>query len=105
MIRRQMTGWKIGPVGMFLLGGLVLLMLLIVVLPDDVDLPDAAFHRGTGPVLVHAQVTSAPVSLIPSVVLLLAFIPPIFVHFHPRPAFVAYSASSFGPILLCSLRR
>jgi hypothetical protein len=43
-------------------------MLLIVVLPD-VDLPDTAFHRGTAPIVVHAQATSAPVAVIVAPVL------------------------------------
>ena len=54
-----MAQWKIRPAALFILGGMVILMLLIVVLPD-VDLPDTAFHRGTAPVVVHALATSAP---------------------------------------------
>jgi hypothetical protein len=60
MIRCRITGWNISPASRFLLGGLIVLMLLVVVLPDDVDLPDAAFHRGTAPVVVHARATSGP---------------------------------------------
>jgi hypothetical protein len=47
---------------LFILSGLVFLMLLIVVLPE-VDLPNTAFHRGTAPIVVHAQGTSAPVTV------------------------------------------
>jgi len=31
--------------------------------PPDVDLPDAAFHGGTAPVVVHAHATGAPVAI------------------------------------------
>jgi hypothetical protein len=54
-----MSRWNAKTSTLFLLGGVVFLMLLIVVLPD-VDLPDTAFHRGTAPIAVHAQATSAP---------------------------------------------
>jgi hypothetical protein len=54
-----MKRWKINPVSLAVLGCLVFLMLLILVLPD-VDLPDFTFHRGTAPVLLHAQATAAP---------------------------------------------
>jgi hypothetical protein len=54
-----MARWNIKPATLFILGGMIILMLLIVVLPD-VDLPDAAFHRGTAPSVLHAQATSAP---------------------------------------------
>ena len=56
-----MKRWNINSAGLFVLGFLVLLMLLIVVVPDNVDLPDTAFHRGTAPILVHSQATSPPV--------------------------------------------
>lgn len=54
-----MSRWKLGPLGIFILGSLFFLMLLIVILPD-VDLPDTAFHRGTAPMVVHSRATSAP---------------------------------------------
>jgi hypothetical protein len=54
-----MARWSIRPSAVFILTGMIFLMLLIVVLPD-VDLPDAAFHGGTAPVLVHAQTAAAP---------------------------------------------
>lgn len=60
MNRLHSSNWNASPVRLFLLGGLLALMLLILVLPDDVDLPDAAFHRGTAPVLVHSTGLSAP---------------------------------------------
>lgn len=45
----------------WILGSMFVLMLIIVILPD-VDLPDTAFHRGTAPVVVHSQATAAPAS-------------------------------------------
>lgn len=57
-----MSRWKLGPWGIFILGSLFFLMLLIVILPD-VDLPDTAFHRGTAPVVVHTRATAAPASV------------------------------------------
>src|ERR1700719_2260728 len=57
-----MAQWNIRPSAVFILSGVIFLMLLIVVLPD-VDLPDAAFHGRTAPVLVHAQPTAAPAAM------------------------------------------
>lgn len=98
-----MSRWNIKASTLFLLGGMVFLMLLIVVLPD-VDLPDTAFHRGTAPVVVHAQATSAP--------------PPVVVastiQFHSGPQLALFLRRSneltrtlhpnFRPILLRSIR-
>ncbi len=58
-----MSNWNIKLSTLLILSGIVFLMLLIVVLPD-VDLPDTAFHRGTAPVVVHAQATAAPAVVI-----------------------------------------
>ena len=57
-----MVQWNAKASTLFILGSVVVLMLLIVVLPD-VDLPDTAFHRGTAPAVVHAQVTSTPAAV------------------------------------------
>lgn len=59
---RIMSRWKVNTSTVFILTSLIFIMLLIVVLPD-VDLPDTAFHRGTAPVVVHTQATSAPVAI------------------------------------------
>lgn len=55
----MLSQWQIKPSALFILSCVVFLMLLIVVLPD-VDLPDTAFHRGTGPAAIHALATTAP---------------------------------------------
>jgi hypothetical protein len=52
--------WRVSPGALLLLAGMMCLMLLIVAIPDGLDLPDAAFHRGTSPVLVHARATAMP---------------------------------------------
>jgi hypothetical protein len=57
-----MSRWNVKPWALFVLGGVVFLMLLILYLPD-VDLPDTAFHGGTAPVVVHAKANSAPASV------------------------------------------
>jgi len=59
----SMSRWNVKLPTLFVLGGLVFLMLVIVVLPD-VDLPDTAFHRGTAPVVVHSQANSAPAPVV-----------------------------------------
>ena len=57
-----MSRWTISPFRLLVLGFGVLVILLLVVLPD-VDPLDTAFHRGTAPVALHAQATSAPAVL------------------------------------------
>ena len=99
-----MAQWNIRPSAVFILSGVIFLMLLIVVLPD-VDLPDAAFHGGTAPVLVHAQAVSAPAAM--TIIAALhfpdaagasrPFYEPGTLTFSPRP--------NSRPILLRSIRR
>ena len=57
-----MSRWNIQTSARWILGSVFVLMLIIVILPD-VDLPDTAFHRGTEPVVVHSQATAAPTSV------------------------------------------
>ena len=57
-----MSRWKISTGGLVVLGILIFLMLLIAYLPD-VDLPDAAFHNGTAPMVIHAHATSTPAAI------------------------------------------
>jgi hypothetical protein len=54
-----MSDWNVKTSTLWLLGFIFVLMLVILVLPD-IDLPDTAFHRGTAPVLVHAQANAPP---------------------------------------------
>lgn len=62
-----MSKWNVKPSTLIILGCVAFLMVLILVLPD-VDLPDFTFHRGTAPVVVHAQATAAPAAATVAVV-------------------------------------
>jgi hypothetical protein len=80
-------------------------MLLIVVLPD-VDLLDTAFQRGTAPIAVHAQATTAPAAFnVPATFLLPYKSPESFGHFRELRNLAVFSAPNFIPILLRSIRR
>lgn len=59
--------WNANPLTVFILGGLLVIILLILVLPQ-VDLLDTAFHRGSSPVALKARFTSAPVLAVISAV-------------------------------------
>lgn len=99
-----MKQWNIRPSAVCILIGMIFLMLLIVVLPD-VDLPDAAFHGGTAPILVHAQSTAAPATM--TVIAALHF-PNAAVTRQPfyQPGALALSPRPNSiPILLRSIRR
>jgi hypothetical protein len=54
-----MSRWNVKASTLFILCCLIAIMLLIVVLPH-VDLPATAFHRGTGPVALHARAMTTP---------------------------------------------
>jgi|SRR5581483_2852042 len=54
-----MKKWAMEWPNVFLLVWVLLLVVLIQVLPQ-VDLPDTAFQGGTSPIIIHAQYTSAP---------------------------------------------
>jgi hypothetical protein len=54
-----MGRWTIKPSVRATLLGMLILVFLILVLPD-VDLPDAAFHGGTAPVMLHARAVTPP---------------------------------------------
>ncbi len=99
-----MAQWNVKASTLFILGCVVVLMLLIVVLPD-VDLPDTAFHRGTAPAVVHAQATAAPAAV--TVAAVLQFpdaaegYPPFY---QPGEPIISPDPNS-RPILLRSIRR
>jgi hypothetical protein len=79
-------------------------MLAVVVLPF-VDLPDTAFHRGTAPVVVHAQAVSAGAAIAAAALFHVLHAPHSDSHFHEHGAFAVYSSPNFLPIFLSSLRR
>jgi hypothetical protein len=55
----SMKRWRISPLCLFVLLGVLTVILLVLVLPQ-VDLLDTAFQRNTAPVAIHVQATSAP---------------------------------------------
>ena len=98
-----MSRWNVKTWTLFVLGGLVFLMLLILVLPN-VDLPDTAFHRGTAPVVVHANATSAPVPVMVAPALPLHGIVQYALALHTLSEFDLTLEPNFRPILLRSIR-
>ena len=98
-----MPNWKIHPARLFLLVSMIVLMLLIVVLPG-VDLPYAAFHRGTAPALLHAQATSAPLAITVATALPLQSLTEAFYLFFPQQDFASCFSPNFRPIFLRSIR-
>ena len=104
-VKDNMARWKIKPSSLVILGSVIFVMLLIVVLPD-VDLLDTAFQRGTAPIAVHAQGTSAPAAVsIPDAFRFLPATAAAFRHFQAVRALVGDAPPNFLPILLHSLRR
>lgn len=99
-----MAQWKVSRSALFVLFSVIVVMLAVVVLPF-VDLPDTAFHRGTAPVVVHAQALSAAAAMAGAVVFQVPHAPESSTHFHAHRAFAVYSAPNFLPIFLGSLRR
>jgi hypothetical protein len=99
-----MSQWTIKRSSVLLLLGVFVAMLVIVVAPDW-DLPDTAFHRGTAPVVVHAQATSAPAAATIATPFTVPSGTESGRHFHEHRAFAVYSAPNFLPIFHRSLRR
>jgi hypothetical protein len=99
-----MSQWNIKRSSVLLLLGVFVVMLVIVIAPDW-DLPDAAFHRGTAPVVVHALATSAPAAATIANLFSLPSGSKVSRDFHEHPAFAVYSAPNFLPIFHRSLRR
>lgn len=99
-----MSRWNVNASTLIILSIVVLFMLVIVVHPD-IDLPDTAFHRGTAPLVVHAQATTAP----PVVVIAGLFQLPHTAEFWRFDREFEEVASTldpnFHPILLRSIRR
>jgi hypothetical protein len=98
-----MSRWNVKTSTLILLGSVVFVVLLLVVLPN-VDPPDTAFHRGTAPVVVHAQVTATP----PATLVASAFQIANAVAHEWTPlrlaAYAVVSPHDSLPILLCSMR-
>lgn len=97
-----MGDWTIRPLCAILLLALLVMIGLIQILPQ-VDLPDTAFHEDTAPVVTKFRATSAPV--LPVVVVsdqlaLFHFASEYFWEKLPEPMI---ATANFVPILHCSL--
>ncbi len=100
-----MKRWNISSAALIVLGFMVVLMLLIVVIPDDVDLPDTAFHRGTAPILVHAQANSAPSLVTVASAIPLLNAPETYGPFYEPGELAQSPPSNSRPIFFRSIRR
>jgi hypothetical protein len=98
-----MGRWTIKPSSLFVLVSLLILIVLILVLPQ-VDLPDTAFHGGSAPVDVHARVTSAPALLNVDTAAQLSFSVETTSRRREHSPVFAHATSSFLPLLHRSLR-
>lgn len=98
-----MSRWNVKTWALLVLGGLAFLMLLILILPD-VDLPDTAFHRGTAPVVVHANATSAPAPVMVASALPLQSTVSYVLAWHRSSEFDLTLEPNLRPILLRSIR-
>jgi hypothetical protein len=58
----RVKSWSISRWQVLLLASVLVAILLIVLIPDQWDLPDTAFQGGTAPLVIHAQTTSGPAS-------------------------------------------
>ena len=98
-----MERWTINRSCLSVLVSLLVLVVLILVLPQ-VDLPDTAFHGGTAPVDLHSRVTSAPGLLSVGAAVPFGFSAhPASRRFEHSLVF-AHATSSFLPLLHRSLR-
>ncbi len=102
--RIMLAQWKIKPSALFILSCVIFLMLLIVVLPD-VDLPDTAFHRNTGPTAIHAQANAAPMVVAVSAVSEFSGELNAYQPFYEPGALISSPDPNFRPIILRSIRR
>jgi len=58
-----MKDWGIPRWQVLVLASVLVAILLIVLIPDEWDLPDTAFQGGTAPLVIHARTTSGPALL------------------------------------------
>ncbi|MGA7907175.1 MAG: hypothetical protein WCA16_07175, partial [Candidatus Sulfotelmatobacter sp.] len=95
-----MSRWTIRRSSLVILSCLIFVILLILVLPN-VDLPDTAFHRGTAPVVIHSQATSAPAAVRVTTPTQLLAVAKVSSYLQQRPL-LASTVPNFLPILLHS---
>lgn len=99
-----MARWNVKTSTLFILGFVTVVMLLIVVLPN-VDLPDTAFHRGTAPIVVHAQANAAPAAVTVASIFQLSISEGTPRPSHESMGLKANNDPNFRPILFRSIRR
>jgi len=100
-----MARWNLKPWQMFVLSVVALAMLLIVVIPDDIDLPATAFHRNTGPTAIHAQATSAPAMILVATIQQLPTPAETYPPFYQAGDLASSPDPNSVPILLKTIRR
>ena len=97
--------WNLKPWQLLVLSVVAFAMLLIVVIPDDIDLPDTAFHRNTAPTAIHALATSAPTVVMVASVSQVAPAPETYPPFYQAGDLVGSVDPNSVPILLKTIRR
>jgi len=97
--------WNVKPWALVVLGVLMLAVLLIVVIPDDIDMPDTAFHGNTGPTAIHAQATDAPAMVMVATVYQFPKAPETYPPFYQAGDLVGSPDPNSVPILLKTIRR
>jgi hypothetical protein len=100
-----MAQWNLKPWQIFVLGVVALAMLLIIVIPDDIDLPATAFHRNTGPTAVHAQATAAPAMVMVATIHLFPTAAEAYPPFYQAGDLASSPDPNSVPILLKTIRR
>jgi hypothetical protein len=98
-----MGRWTIKPPVVYALLTLLFLVLLILVLPG-VDLPDAAFHGGTAPVLLNARSITPPSLLVLSAFILFSMFSQTLLRRHVKRITSSYVSVESLSILHQSLR-
>jgi hypothetical protein len=97
-----MASWTISRGALLLLTGVLVLIVLILILPD-IDLPDTAFHRGTAPVVEHSRASAAPSLLTVRILTPVMFLSEVAESQLERSS-LSHSTSQSLPILHQSLR-
>jgi hypothetical protein len=98
-----MGRWTIKPSVIAALLGVLCVVLMVLVLPD-VDLPDAAFHGGSAPAVVHARSVSPPGFLTVAALIPFSFSARPLGHRWAESGLSAHSSVDSIPILHRALR-
>lgn len=101
----MLAQWNLKPWQAIILGVVAFAMFLIVVIPDDIDLPDTAFHGNTAPTAIHALATSAPAMVMIAAVYQTPPAPETYPPFYQAGDLVSSPDPNSVPILLKTIRR